>query len=265
MNTTEYFSIVNEFFGWGDPGSQETPGIWFIGIEEGGAWPNAELLRDKGLTSAGLTPEATLTLSQSHIKIYQARYEGKAFLETTPEIKNRWKNSRWQGPRRISRIVSELSRRFEECRDHNPDEPWEYYEVNMLWEKGSSVCQANLYPIGRPKLRGWFPHYTQLFGLHQEEWERNKIQICGPRLEKLRELWRTHQPQATICFGLSYQQHFKQSLFPPPDFKWAPADGNRIHRCEKEHILIVHHLSRVSNKVLSSVRDILKDWHVVIP
>jgi hypothetical protein len=268
MGSTQYFDRLNGIFGWGDPGSKKKPGIWFIGIEEGEGWPDEKKIqKQKNLKPAELTRAQKLQFAQEQImELLGTRYSGgKVFAEETPETLKALDEDgarRWQGPRRVSQIVWKSSQRIEECRDHNHKEPWEYYKKEFLWLKGSAVCQANLYPIGRPNEKVWPEHYTELFGLTQKEWEREKTKICGLRFEALRRSWTDYQPQATICFGLSHVDDFKE-LF--KGFEWDMPDENNIYRCKTEKILIVHHLSRIKLQVLDAIGAILRAWRVAIP
>lgn len=42
------FEVACSFLGWGDPGSPDSPGIWFIGLEEHQSWTKDTLARCRG-------------------------------------------------------------------------------------------------------------------------------------------------------------------------------------------------------------------------
>src|SRR6266542_4305518 len=60
------FGVACSFLGWGDPGNDGSPGIWFVGLEEGGeAWKEetvakyrSQVSRDCVFEVANETPES---------------------------------------------------------------------------------------------------------------------------------------------------------------------------------------------------------------
>jgi hypothetical protein len=103
-STEDNFEVACSFLGWGDPGSVESPGIWFIGIEEGQAWT-----------------EETIALLRGH----------EFDLVTDPKV-NVFPVADW-----TSKIVCGFSARFAERDWH---QAWKEYRHAILWQSGCRVA-----------------------------------------------------------------------------------------------------------------------------
>lgn len=248
MNPTNQFDQVNKIYGWGDPGSAERPGIWFFGIEEAGCWPeeastNVDLER--------LVQEATKELN---VKCHELR--GSPF-EPVSQLSDKDKKSRvYQYSSKIACTLLQPN----QCNSWK--DSWREYRDNVLYREGSSVCNANLSPLGKANTGYWPPHYTRLFGLTEKEYREYRDKAgCGERFKAMHELWVHSHPMATICYWGSKWLQYAEWL------GWEKANWEEINSekdilCSKElRIIITPHFSRgMSNRKVEAILDQINSW-----
>src|SRR6266542_4885246 len=166
------FDVACSFLGWGDPGRGDQRGIWFVGLEEGG----------RGF-------RWTQSLVESR--------RGNTFIDWRAEGEDVGNVDTW-----ASKIVSKVSSR---CVDGD----WRRYRDQILGREGSGVCLTNLYPLGKRSRAEWPEEYEQLFGFPRQEYETYRRRTTEKRFPKLLARWRECHPQATICFGESGWNDFR--------------------------------------------------------
>ena len=135
---TPEFTLVNEMFGTGDPGSVERRGIWFIGIEEGGkSWEGREqVLRiwEKYEGDHFVSCGSDTKLSSS--------YMAKIVCGASPWIRNEYSD--------------EFERSVEPWMEKK--KIWQDYRDKLLQQSGSGVCNDNLFPLGKKTVKYWPAH-----------------------------------------------------------------------------------------------------------
>jgi hypothetical protein len=227
---THDFSIVNSYFGWGDPGVKRR-GIWFIGIEEAAGYSKDVEKFDKELAILKLLTNPHYSFTTDFAK------ENNGNKRTIPNIE--------------SRIVTGL-------RGGN----WEHYRDQTLCHELSGVFHANIYPLGKASLSN--SHSTNVlarFGFTTEE--DYKAKVKKDRFKALYQFWVQHKPQATICFGYKGLDDF-QELFQLSQCSFQ-RDFN-FYVDLKNRILLTRHFSRAFSKVMEEqVVKVLKEWNVTLP
>lgn len=178
---TTYFEILNNFMGIGEPSG----GIWFVGLEEAYQW-SKDIEYDKG--------------------IYD-RYKNRCFCVDPGEIA---KNAKEYG-NKFTKIYDIMSKVLVGLQN-DPDEcdGWKRYRDNILFQKGSGVFQANLYPLGKKRLDEWPSHYEKIFGLGKSDIKKYLSLVREQRFPSLRAFWKESSPLSTICFGVAGWDDFVQ-------------------------------------------------------
>ena len=235
----ENFEVACSFLGWGDPGNAGSPGIWFVGLEEGGeAWT-----------------EETVAKYRSHVSrdyVFEVANE-------TPEPGSGSVDS-W-----MSKIACSFSSRYA---GRGWRDAWREYKANVLWRAGSAACLTNRYPLGKPRLGDWPTYYKRLFGFGVGPRERRAYREAtyAKRFPKIRARWFECSPQATICFGESGWSDFRR-LF---ELDEHPAVG-RVCTYAEQRILLIPFLGPagpkgpMSHKIVDAIVDELRKWSVRLP
>jgi hypothetical protein len=258
MTPTSEFDLVNQIYGWGDPGSPERPGIWFVGIEEAAGWGKADANED----SAAKDIEWMVDRGKMQIKEHREKYGDEPFIECIEPPESTWVSI----PCNTSKIICTLMNRPVPERYYvNPgghtdtESPWRYYRDNYLWRTGSGICNANLFPLGKPNTRDWPSHYERLFGVAKTDSAEYHKVVKATRFPMLFKYWQDSQPQATICYGKAWLDHF-QELF---RVRFIEMEDHILY-CKEESILLVPHLSRpLSSSKINIICNQLKKWTVV--
>jgi hypothetical protein len=191
--------------GWGDP----VRGLWFVGIEEGGSWPESpdsvaewfeKTARDRIRWMGGMTYE-----------------HGAGVVGLSPARGS--KVQHW-----VQTIVDEARK---------PKIAGQLSNPTLLWAPGSRVFNTNLYPLARPAVRMQPGYFRTHFGVSTpQEYE---TRVCEQRFPALRAFRDAAKPQAVVCFGKSFWPQFEK-LFqltakdrrPSGDGKWWFHDRERI-------------------------------------
>lgn len=224
--------------GWGDP----TGGLWFVGLEGAGAWIDQDELDGFDKRPAAI-------------------HDGDIIYECSDppssEAAEHKHDPRGQVWRWQSQISSSLSRTR-----HEVDE----YARRCLWFRGYGVFQANLYPLGKPRLSQWPSHYQALFGLGPLDQERYKLIVRKKRFPLIRQFQLRHRPQATICFGKSCWTEF-EDLF---DLWESPADPDsdgdvRLYFDKRTMLVPFLGVGQMSDELARRIIARLVDWKVCLP
>ncbi len=178
---TDHFEILNNFMGVGEPSG----GIWFVGLEEAYQW-NKDVEKDK--------------------KDYE-RYKDRHFCIEAGEIEASAKRY----GKRFTKIYDIMSKILVGLQN-DPDgrDGWKRYRDNILFQKGSGVFQANLYPLGKKRLDEWPSHYEKIFGLGKSDIKKYLSLVREQRFPSLRAFWKESSPLSTICFGVAGWDDFVQ-------------------------------------------------------
>lgn len=237
MEFTEAFAAANGYLGWGEPKG----GIWFVGIEEA-----TNLL--------GLPDDALVA-------------EYRRLGEVSPHEHDRsWARSPVVGGRAIrqgtARILSAVSR--EACLRAVEDRV-AWYHDHMLWAPGSSTFQANLYPLGKPRLAEWPEPFQRRFGLGPGDDAKYQRELERTRWPRLRQLRKDCRPQATICFGRASWAEFRRVF----EINSSPRllAGGKIEVYDMERTVLTHHFARshVTSRDADMVGAVLREWCLQLP
>jgi hypothetical protein len=128
------------------------------------------------------------------------------------------------------------------------------------------VFQANLYPLGKPRLNEWPGHYQELFGLGPLDQERYKLIVRKRRFPLIRAFQQQHRPQATICFGKTCWTEF-EDLF---DLWETPADSDsdgsiRLYSEKRTMLVPFLGVGQMSDELAHRIIATLGDWKVSLP
>lgn len=224
--------------GWGDPAG----GLWFVGLEGAGAWidqqevdafdKRAAAIQDGDIIYECADPpidENTENIHDSHGQVW-----------------------RWQ-----SQIASSLSRSRHDIAE---------YARRCLWFRGYGVFQANLYPLGKPRLNQWPSHYQDLFGLGPLDQDRYKLVVRKKRFPLIRQFQLRHRPQATICFGRTCWTEF-EDLFDLWESPADPASDKDIRLYSDERTMLVPFLGvgQMTDVLARRIIAKLTEWKVSLP
>jgi hypothetical protein len=218
------FEIVNKVLGWGDPGSPSHRSVWFVGIEEASSFDEKTIqeYRERGEIDSDLNPTFN---SHYPIADYTAKIMTMAGL-----------------------AVGEAS--------------WQAYRDNVMWRQNSSICQINLFPLGKPRMSDWPPAYRALFGFGADGRDEYVRQVENSRFRRIRELWRTCQPFAVVCFGKTVWSYYRMIFELPTMPEIATCCGySDIQLYEPERVILTYHFSRyMNNKKAECIANVLRQW-----
>jgi len=186
---TPEFDLVNNLFGWGDPGTSQDPGIWFVGIEEFEDWKTIEQVREFFKDNK----------ISNNFEVQKVIHPDERFQDSTGQVVNFTSKI-------ICMFSPEIQRKFPELLATNPfvagtGEVWRYYKRNLLYYPGYAVCNANLFPLGKKSSNEPLPEvYETLFGFGPKNMKEYRQHVRNTRFPKMRERWEQCRPQATICY-----------------------------------------------------------------
>lgn len=181
---TEWFKIVNEYLGWGDPC---VDGYWFVGLEESDEFPDPNIKPEFYEQYKKEDPYVSKEYKEN-LKIHKGRDRWWILSEIMVGLKN-------------LKAGKEINFDKKETDD---------YLKNVLFEKGSKVFQANLYPLGRKRFGSSFKdHYSKTFGINQNEYKRYYSIVSETRFPQLYKFWKQCSPRFTVCFGKAEWETFK--------------------------------------------------------
>jgi hypothetical protein len=254
---TPEFDLVNNMFGWGDPGSSQTRGIWFVGIEEFDGLNTAEQVReffkDKKISNNFVVEE--MKSSDQKFKGGVANYTSKIVCMFSPEVQ----------------------RTFPEPLTTNPlswqqEQIWKYYRDRLLWYPGTGVCNANLFPLGKNKVSESLPEgYETLYGFGPKSMEQYEQHVRNTRFPKMRERWEQCRPQATICYVGDSRRKEVEKLFwhrlaeDPITPVWENLAQGVLCNKERRILITPHFTIRMSDPTAKFIVEQLKAWDVKLP
>lgn len=227
-----YFQKVNHCLGWGDPDA----GLWFIGIEEGAEYSCTDEI-DRNIP------------------------DGTEFMTINPGDTNT--NRKRHNAYPVMSYMSKFASRLTDAYHDN----WSAYRTNILWQKGSRICQANLYPLGKPKRAIWPPDNLKLFGLEGCTQREYINYVRETRFKYLKQSWDRHAAIATICFGITCWDDFRRVF----SLELSDKENFLAGKVELYHTsriaLIPHFSSRVmSDEFVKKIADeISARWKVKLP
>jgi len=166
---------ISRLLGWGNA---IPDGLWFIGLEEHSFWSEKYIEQ----VAKGCAP----------------------FGPPASEEKEKDVRGGAQIRARTAQIASRLSKEFGHL---DAGTRTELYLKNRLWQPGSGVCQANLFPLGKPDWGAWPDAYRSWFGFETVEAYRDGVHEA--RFKNFRSYMRESPPRATICFGKAGRSWFK--------------------------------------------------------
>lgn len=211
-------------------------GIWFVGLEEAYQWnKNAE-----------------------DDKKWYDRYKDGYFCIETGEIDGSAKEY-GIGFTKIYDIMSKILTGLE----NNSDEygGWKRYRANVLFQKGSGVFQANLYPLGKKSLDEWPAHYEEIFGFGKTDIKKYLSIVREQRFPQLRRFWKKSRPLSTICFGVVGWADFAE-LFELDKEEFEEDDSIRVYEKQKIIFTPFFDYRHMSHQRISRVVNDLKHMEV---
>ena len=259
---TPEFDLVNNVFGWGDPGASHERGIWFVGIEEFDGLNTVEQVReffnDKQISNNFVVEE---------MKPPDQRFQGSTggVANYTSKI--------------VCMFSPEVQRTFPEPLGTNPlpwqqEKIWKHYRDRLLWYPGTGVCNANLFPLGKKKVTESLPEvYEKLYGFGPKSMEQYRQHVRNTRFPKIRERWEQCRPQATICYVGDSRREEVEKLFwhrsaekhiKPVREKLAQ-DVEVLCNTDRRILITPHFTFRMSDPTAKLIVEQLKAWDVKLP
>lgn len=226
---TDHFEILNNFIGIGEPSG----GIWFVGLEEAYRW----------------------RMNVEDDKENYERYKDMYFCVDESEVE---KSAKEHGKRFtkiydiMSKILSGLKR--DPKGEYNG---WREYRANILFQKGSGVFQANLYPLGKKRLDEWPEHYEKIFGVGKRDINKYLSIVREQRFPRLRVFWNQSRPLSTICFGVAGWDDFVQ-LFELDKEGFGEEDSIRVYKKQRIILTPFFDYRHMSHRRIARVINILK-------
>lgn len=220
---------MHNFMGIGEPAG----GIWFVGLEEAYQWKK----------------------NVEDDKKWYDRYRDRYFCIEVGEIEGS-AIAYGRGFTKIYDIMSKILTGLEN--DSDEYDGWKRYRANVLFQKGSGVFQANVYPLGKKSLDEWPAHYEEIFGFGKTDIKKYLSIVREQRFPRLRAFWKESSPLSTICFGVAGWGDFAK-LFELDNEEFEEEDSIRVY--EKRRFIFTPFLDyrhmghRRINRVVNSLKD----------
>lgn len=237
MSPLDCFNTVNKCLGWGDPGNSEegARSLWIIGIEEATAWASEEEVANC-------------------IGDYKCD-----FLPVTKADKKSWVTGGSKIRYYTSLIAVELSKMASEGEELD-------YEKEILWEEGSGICQANLFPLGKPSLVASHDkdELRRFWGISSSSEYYDKVK--SERLPHFKSLHHRYNPLATICFGKSNWEMY-ENIFGLKNGCFLGPRKDNILVFERQRFILTGFLDnrQMSREKTKDIARQLKTWNVTLP
>lgn len=226
---SQEFKLILDYLGHGDAKN----GLWFIGVEAGGEWP------DNPNTSQNIVEEFGNPVRE---------YETKS---PRPDGYQKW-------PVAISsaKIAAAVNNQWDD---------WRRYRDEYLWVKGYGVFNGNILPISRPNLNSWKPHYQSLLGISQQEYKKSFDQIVNYREKLFNDFIEQNKPQAIVCFGKSHWGSYRK-FFIADEHQLPTKDIASSLVFHKDRVILTRHFSNgMSDGILAAIGCQLQQWGVELP
>jgi hypothetical protein len=251
---TPEFDLVNNLFGWGDPGDPQRRGIWFVGIEEFDPWRTAE-----------------------HVNQFFKKIQvvDNFVVEEVKPPDERFKDSTGQVANFTSKIVCtfspEIQRMFPGILDSHEQQEraWHHYKQTLLWYSGTGVCNANLFPLGKRSTNDGLPDgHKPIFGYGSKDMEIYKQHVRQTRFPKMRQRWEECAPQATICYVGEGRKRDVEALFWGCGVQdeaapvWQNLGKDILCNNDKRIVITPHFSRKMSNANAGLVVEQLKAWAI---
>jgi hypothetical protein len=236
-SASDNFETLVRFLGWGDPAD----GLWFIGLEESGAWESAE--------------EIAELMKREHL-----HFTGAGFYECSPKPQEKrapGNFGRTQIPQWEAKIAAPLS---------TSQTDWREYLCSRLWFAGSRVFHSNLYPLGKSNLGTWPAKYEKLFGFAKNQRDAYYRDVRERRFPLIRQFRHDSAPAATICFGRTGWEDFRALLALDPKSAEMNMEG-RIEIYSNDHVMLVPFFgnAQVRDSDVDRIISRLKAWRINLP
>ena len=226
---TQEFNYIVNYLGHGDAKN----GLWFIGVEAGGGWP------DSPNTSQNIKEEFGNPVCE---------YETK---DHRPKNIHEWKVA--HASAKISAAVI------------NQADNWRKYRDEYLWVKGNGVFNGNILPISRPSLNSWKLHYQRLLGISQQEYKESFDQIVNYRRNQFVNFIARNKPQAIVCFGKSHWSTYR-NFFIAEEHQLPTKDIDSSLVFHTDRVILTRHFSNgMSDQILDDIAKQLQKWGVELP
>ena len=185
---TESFERACRYLGWGDPSGN---GLWFIGLEEGG----------EPFTGAN---QVNAWFTQDDGRGYY--WDGEFLLAAPVEDAVPFPHGSF-GNSKIPHWEAKIA-----CRASASELVWPQYKDSMLWRAGRKVFHANLFPLPKKAADDWPSHFEKTFGFAKNDFAQYRAAVKSPRQRWFLDFWKARKPTATICFGTTAWQDFRELL-----------------------------------------------------
>jgi hypothetical protein len=241
-------ALVN-YLGWGDPSA----GVWFIGLEEAFAWSNPQN-----------NPENALTEYKQLLKKNRSWDYERLTPEKRKELLPLWKNQRLRF--RIAQICLAKAKALNISKIDTRSEEFCNFATQCIFNKGSGVFCANIYPIGKPQFTVVPSQYRDLFGVENiKAYREKRTAFARNRLERLELLRKEQKPKAIICHGKAEWKTFQEWLKLKPD-SLKPIYSSKAlmitETADRTRVILSHHLSwRISGDDLAKIVEFLPEWN----
>jgi hypothetical protein len=224
------FEIAAHHIGWGDPAES---GLFFVGIEETLHWRPEDLER---YTNANRDADG-------------------ATYDPVDGANSDRKQTQTQIPQWVSKIACQVSQTRLD---------WREYRSTRLWLPDSHVFNANLLPLGKPRMSDWPDDYKRLFDLGRSDMPAYQSAVQELRYPVLRRFWRRYKPVATVAFGESHWSGF-EAAFELQGSGSARHGSIKAHPSEQFILAPFFGLGHMSDAIAANISQQLLAWGVSVP
>jgi hypothetical protein len=133
-----------------------------------------------------------------------------------------------------------------------------------LWQPGSHVAQANLFPLGRPNNRIWTLRYAELFGYAANDYKRYAQDVREVRYPVFQASRRELGPQAIVCFGKTYWRECAEALDVPCGTRRCVNGKGLGNDIEKVMFVPFFAYGHVTDADVGEIARELREWNVTI-
>ena len=177
MASTECFTCLNTFIGWGNPDAN----VWFVGLEDAGQY------------DTNANPNDIITE-------YSAANHPSRFLSITAQriIKESTGKPRTPIYNYMAYVLSRLRIGTNELLNSG------VYRDTLL---AQNHFKMNVRSLALDRTIDWPAHYSTLFGITHGEYSNLLVE---ERYPLLRAFHARHRPKFTVCFGSKHWQKFEQ-------------------------------------------------------
>jgi hypothetical protein len=177
------------FLGYGNPQAD----LWFVGMEEAGAWSAAEIGERIGAW-ADLGRQPIIDCAEFHRRVRDAKRRPLSYwFEPGAPLQPTW--------RRLIRLMLARDGRATDR------ESVRHAQIHDWGRPSSGACFIELFPLPAPKTGEW-PYAAWTRAAHLQTRTAYRASYLSERIGTLRALIARHTPRVVVLYGSGYMEHW---------------------------------------------------------